>query len=156
MVLRNKFLWKKSITWTLHKREVHIKKKGFMNFRIKESILKLRELIHFRIRSSFSSWVSNITYFVFNILYLRIIHIFLNDIIFTTSLSLLKSARAGADLLTSNLSTLLFKLLKLVVTLFSLSKSNLSSLDFKLAKSTYLANFDISIPAAVFKSTFVT
>ena len=74
---------------------------------------------------------------------------------FTTSLSLLKSTGTGTNLSTSNLSTLLFKLLKLVGTFFSLSISNLSTLDFKLAKSTFLANFDVSTPAAFSKSAFV-
>ena len=57
---------------------------------------------------------------------------------FTTSLSLLKSRGKGNTLSTSNLSTLLFKLFKLVGTFFIyLSISNLSTLDFKLAKSTF-------------------
>ena len=57
---------------------------------------------------------------------------------FTTSLSLLKSRGKGNTLSTSNLSSLLFKLFKLVGTFFIyLSISNLSTLDFKLAKSTF-------------------
>ena len=43
---------------------------------------------------------------------------------FTTSLSLLKSTGKSTNLSTSNLSTLLFKLLKLVRRLFNLSISN--------------------------------
>ena len=39
--------------------------------------------------------------------------------------------------------------------LVHLSISNLSTSDFKLAKSTFLANFYESTPAAFFKSTFV-
>ena len=41
----------------------------------------------------------------------------------------------------SNLSSLLFKLLKLVGTFFNLSISYLSILDFKLAKSTFFSKF---------------
>ena len=43
--------------------------------------------------------------------------------VFTTSLGLLKSTGAGTNLPTSNLCTLLLKLLKLLRTLFNLSKS---------------------------------
>ena len=57
---------------------------------------------------------------------------------------------------TSNLSTLLFKMFQLYGTFFSLSISNLSTLDFKLAKSTFLVNFHVSTPVAVFKSAFVS
>ena len=45
----------------------------------------------------------------------------MRTLFFTTSLSLLKSTGAVTNLRTSNLSTLLFKLLKLVGTFFSLS-----------------------------------
>ena len=55
----------------------------------------------------------------------------------------------------SNLSTLLFKLLKLVGRFFNLAISNLSSLYFSLAKATFLAKDYVSIPAAFFKSVFV-
>ena len=74
---------------------------------------------------------------------------------FTTSLSLLKSAGAGSNLSTSNVSTLLFKLFKPVGVFSNFSISNLSTSDFKLAKSTFLANFDVSTPAGFFKSAFV-
>ena len=37
----------------------------------------------------------------------------------------------------------------------NLSISNLSNSKFKLAKSTFLANFDVSLLVAFFKSTFV-
>ena len=57
---------------------------------------------------------------------------------------------AGTNLSKSNLSTLLFKLLKLVGTFFSLSISNLSTSDFTLAKSTFLAKDYVSIPVAFF------
>ena len=63
---------------------------------------------------------------------------FLTASFFTTSLSLLKPVETGIYS-TSNFSTLLFKLLKLVETVLS----NLSTLDFKLAKSSFLANFDV-------------
>ena len=63
---------------------------------------------------------------------------------FTTSVRLLKSRGTGTNLSRSNLSTLLFKLFKLVITFFNLSLSSLSTLDFELAKSTFLANFDVS------------
>ena len=45
----------------------------------------------------------------------------------------------GTNLSTSNLSTLLFKLFKLVGTFFNLSMSNLSTSDFKLAKSVFFS-----------------
>ena len=69
---------------------------------------------------------------------------FLATSLFTTSIRLLKSRGAGTNLSRSNLSTLLFKLFKLVITFFNLSLSSLSTLDFELAKSTFLANFDVS------------
>ena len=74
---------------------------------------------------------------------------------FTTSLSLLKPTGTGTYLLTCNLSTLFFKLLKPLGTFFNLSISNLSTSDFKLVKSFFLANCDVSTPAAFFKSVFV-
>ena len=55
---------------------------------------------------------------------------FLTTSYFATSLSLLKSTGAGTNLSTSNLSTLLSKLFKLVGTFFNLSISNLSTSDF--------------------------
>ena len=57
---------------------------------------------------------------------------------------LLKSTGTGTNLLTSNPSTLLFKLLTLFGTFLTLSRLNLSTSDFKLAKSTFLANFGVS------------
>ena len=93
--------------------------------------------------------VSNTKYFIFNLIYFSIKSS-------TTSLScLLKSTGTGTNLSTSNLSTLLFKSLKLVCKFFNLLISYLSTLDFKLARSTFLANFDVSKPAAFFKSAFV-
>ena len=62
---------------------------------------------------------------------------FLTTSFFTTSLSLLKSTGAGTNLSISNLSTLLFKLVKPLVTFFNLSIPNLSTSDFKLAESVY-------------------
>ena len=91
----------------------------------------------FRIKSSIGSWVSNIRYFVFNMLDLCIIYIFLTTSCFTTFLSLLKWTEAGNNLSTCNLSSLLFKLFKLLGAFLNLSISNLSTLDFKLAKSTF-------------------
>ena len=41
-------------------------------------------------------------------------------------------------------------MLKLAGIFFNLSISYLSTLDFKLAKSTFLANFDVSTPVVVF------
>ena len=70
-------------------------------------------------------------------------------------LSLLESTGTGASLLTSNLSTFFFKLLKLVVTFCNLSISNLYPSDFKLAKSVFLAKSDVSTPVAFFKSAFL-
>ena len=60
-------------------------------------------------------------------------HTLFNNIIFGSLLSLLKSTRE-----ISNLST-----------------SNPSTSDFKAVKSIFLANFDVSIPAALFKLDFV-
>ena len=62
---------------------------------------------------------------VFNLMYLSIksskaLMSFLTTLFFTTSLSLLKSTRKGFNLSTSNLSSLIFKLLKLLVTFFNL------------------------------------
>ena len=82
-------------------------------------------------------------------------YIFFNNIIFCTSLNLLKLTGAGLNLLTSNLSTLLFKLIKLAGRYFNVSISNLSISDFTLAKGTFLAKDDASILAAFFKSVFV-
>ena len=73
---------------------------------------------------------------------------------FTTSLSLHKSTGRDPNLSTSDLSSLPFKLLKLVGTFFGLSTSYLSTLDFKLDQSTCLAYFDMSAPVAFFKSAF--
>ena len=78
---------------------------------------------------------------------------FLTALFFTTSISLLKSIGTGTNLSTSNLVTLLFKLLKLVSTFFNLTVSNLSTLD--LAKSTFLANIDVSTPVTFYKFAFV-
>ena len=75
---------------------------------------------------------------------------FLTTSFFTTSLSLLKSTGTGNNLSTSNLSILLFKLLKPVGIFSNLLISNLSTSDFKLAKSTFLANVDVSTPVAFF------
>ena len=58
-------------------------------------------------------------------------YIFLKRHFFTTSFSLIK---LGTNLSTSNLSTLHFKLLKLLSTIFNLSIFNLSTSDFKIAK----------------------
>ena len=73
---------------------------------------------------------------------------------FITSLSLFKSTVTVTNLLTY-LSALLFKLLKLDGTFFNLSISHLSTFDFKSAKSTFLANLDLSMPGAFLKSAFV-
>ena len=62
---------------------------------------------------------------------------FLTTLFIPSSLSLLKSAEAGTNLSIFNLSTLLFKFLKLVETFFSLSIYNLSKIDFKLTKSVF-------------------
>ena len=70
---------------------------------------------------------------------------FLTTSFSTTSLSLLKSTGTGTNWSTSNLPSLLFKL---VQTFFKLSVSNLSTLDVELAKSTCLRNFDASKPVS--------
>ena len=64
---------------------------------------------------------SNIRYFIFNIFHFNIIFNVLTTVFPTTSFSLLKSTGTRTNLSISNLSTLLFKLLKLVETFFSLS-----------------------------------
>ena len=87
---------------------------------------------------------------MFNIFDLTITYIFFNNIIFTTSLSLLKSTGTGTSLPAFNLSTIFFKLLKLVGTFFNFSIANLFTLDFYLAKLTFLANFYASKPVAFF------
>ena len=91
----------------------------------------------------------------FIIFELSIIQIFFNNTIFTTSLNILKSTGTGTNLSTSLLPTLPFKLFKLVGTFFNLSTSNLSTSDFKLAKSTFLADFDLSSFAVIFEAAFV-
>ena len=63
-------------------------------------------------------------------------------------LSLLKSTGTVTNISTSNLSTLLFKLLELAEVFFSLSISNLPTLYLELAKSVFLAKNDVSTPAA--------
>ena len=67
---------------------------------------------------------------------------------FTTSLSLLTSAGVVSNLPISNLSILLFKLLKLLGIFFNSSTSYLSTSDFKLTKSYFLASCDVSTPVA--------
>ena len=65
-------------------------------------------------------------------------YIFFNNIIFTTSLSLFQSTgTGGTNLSTSNLSTLIFKLLQLLGKFFNLSVSNLSTLDCNLANQPF-------------------
>ena len=80
---------------------------------------------------------------------------FLTTAFFTTLLNLRTSTRTGTNLSTFNLSTLLFKLFKLVRRFSNLSTSNLSTSDFKLAKSIFLAKDDVSTPVVFFKSVFV-
>ena len=55
----------------------------------------------------------------------------------------------------SNVSTLLFKVLKPIGIFFNLSISNLSTSDFKLAKSVFLAKSDVSTPVALFRSASI-
>ena len=81
--------------------------------------------------------------------------VFLTNSFFTTLLSLLKSTGTGANFTISNLSTLLYKLLKIISKLFNLSIFNLSISAFKLTRSDFAANLDVSVPAAIFKSDFV-
>ena len=50
----------------------------------------------------------------------------------TASINFYKSTGTGADLPTSSLSTLVFKLLKLLETFFNLSTSNLSAVVLKI------------------------
>ena len=56
---------------------------------------------------------------------------------------LLKSTGTGTSLSISNLSTLFFKLLKLLDTFFNLSIFTLSTSDFKLVKSVFQAKSDV-------------
>ena len=65
------------------------------------------------------------------------------------------SAGTGTSLSTSNLSTLLFYLVKLLGIFFNSSISNLFTSDFQLAKSVFLAKDDKSTPVAIFKSPLV-
>ena len=81
---------------------------------------------------------------------LSIINISFNKISFTTLFSLLKSTGVVSDFRISNLSNLLFKLLKPLGTFFNLSTS-----DFKLAESVFLAKSSVSTPVTFFKSVFV-
>ena len=75
--------------------------------------------------------ISGILCSIFFILALR--RCFLRRSFFITWLSLLKSTATGTNSSTTNLSILLFKLLKLAGTFLSLSISNLCKPDFKLA-----------------------
>ena len=70
---------------------------------------------------------------------------FLETSFFTSSLSLLKLTGTG-----TNLTTLLFKLLKLRGTFFNLSIANLSTSDFELAKSAFLLKSYVSTPDSIF------
>ena len=63
---------------------------------------------------------------------------FLTTSFYTTSLSLRKSTGTVTNILASNLSSLLFKLLKLIGAFLNLSISKLSISHFNLAKSTFL------------------
>ena len=62
---------------------------------------------------------------------------FLTTLFFTTSHTVLKSTGTGTNLSTSNLSSLPFKLLKLLDIFFNLSIPNLSTPYFKLVKSLF-------------------
>ena len=98
---------------------------------------------NFCVTVSFIDKITNIRYFVFNsfilalretlvaklvilgilssiFLILALYTSYLTTSFFTKSRSLLKSTKTGTTLSTSNLSTLLFKLLKLVATFFNL------------------------------------
>ena len=66
----------------------------------------------------------------------------------TASLGLVESVGTGANLSTSNSSTLLLKLFKPLATIFDLLISNLLVSDFRLAKSSFLANCNLSTPVA--------
>ena len=66
-----------------------------------------------------------------------------------------KSTRTGTTLSTSNLSTLLLKLVKAVRTFSDLSIFNLSTSDHKFTKSTFLVSFHVSTPVPFYKSAFV-
>ena len=74
---------------------------------------------------------------------------------FTASLSLLESTGTGNSLYASNLSKLLFKLLKPLYTLSNSSMYNLSISDFRLGKWAFSENLNVSKPVAFFKSDFV-
>ena len=76
---------------------------------------------YFSLRSSFSSYASSIRCLIFSIFDLALYTSFSKTSFFTTSLSLLlKSTGTSTNLSISNLSTLLFKLLKLLGTFFNL------------------------------------
>ena len=74
--------------------------------------------------------------------------VFLTALFFTTPFSLLKATGIGVSLSTTNLPTLLSKLLKPIRIFFDLSISNLSAFDFKPAKSAFLAASVVSTPVA--------
>ena len=73
---------------------------------------------------------------------------FLTTSFFTTTLSLLKSAGTGNNSSISYLSTLLFRLFKLLGKCFYSSIFNLPTSDFKLARPFFLTKDDVSTPAA--------
>ena len=75
--------------------------------------------------------------YLFSIFFILALNTSFLTIFFITSVILLKSTETGTNLSTSNLSTLLFKVLKLVGTFFNLSRSSLSTSDFKLIKSIF-------------------
>ena len=88
-------------------------------------------------------------------LILALYSVFLTTSFFTTLLSLLKSAATGANLSISILSTLLFKLFKLVGKLYNLLIFNLSTFVFKLAKLDFSAKLEAPICEIFLISTFV-
>ena len=107
-----------------------------------------------------------IIYFIFNITNFSVIITFLTNLPVSVVLILLNFLTNSSFLLTylvylvsnvplSNLSTLLFKLLKPLGTFFNLSISNLSTSDFKLGKSGFLAKSNVSTHVAFFISVFV-
>ena len=81
---------------------------------------------------------------------LALYSVFLTKSFFTKLLTLRKWIGVVSNFVIPNLSTLRFKLLKSVDTLFNLSTSA-----FKLIKSDFAANLDVSIPVAFFKWNFV-
>ena len=98
-----------------------------------------------------------IRYFLFNFIsFCAVIRFLAKSLVpvVSTTLTFLTSS-SYTVFLTTSFSTTLFSLLKSARVVSKLPISDLSISYFKLAKSTFLANSNISTPAAFFMSDFV-